>query len=60
MTTGKKTKLIVLKITSNKFRSGREVIKKAQYRNVILHLNESFTRVNKGRRRKVIAVIVLK
>lgn len=60
MTTGKKTKLIVLKITSNKFRSGRKVIKKAQYRNVILHLNESFTRVNKGRRRKVIAVIVLK
>lgn len=61
MTTGKKTKLIVLKITSNKFRSGRKVFKKAQYRNVvILHLNESFTRVNKGRRRKVIAVIVLK
>lgn len=40
----------------NKFRLGRKVIKKAQYRNIVIpQLNESFTRVNEGRRMKVIA-----
>lgn len=35
---------------------GRKVIKKAQYGNVVIpQLNESFTRVNKGRKMKVIA-----
>lgn len=44
----------------NKFRLGGKVMKKAQYGNVVIpQLNESFTRVNKGRRMKVIARSVL-
>lgn len=44
----------------NKFRSGKKVIRKAQYRNAVIpQLNESFTRVNKGRRMKVIDGYVL-
>lgn len=44
----------------NKFKLGRKVIKKAQYRNVVIpQLNESFTKVNEGRRMKVIASYLL-
>lgn len=44
----------------NKFKLGRKVIKKAQYRNIVIpQLNESFTRVNEERRMKVIASYLL-
>lgn len=48
--------MIVLKVMRNEFRLGRKVIENARYGNVVIpQLNESFTRVNKGRRMKVIA-----
>lgn len=51
--------MIALKVMRNKFRLGTKVIKKAQYRNIVIpQLNESFTRVNEGRRMKVIASYV--
>lgn len=44
----------------NKFKLGRKVIKKAHYRNIVIpQLNESFTRVNEGRRMKGIASYLL-
>lgn len=52
--------MVALKVMRNKFKLGRKVIKKAQYRNIVIpQLNESCTRVNEGRRMKVIASYVL-